>query len=108
VRLSLTSCDAARLLAELGAHLVDDGLPLAGAALTLEVPHPLIARRTWHVRTKPYSTATPSRKLVCGLMLTPMKTRAREKIGYRTGSTNTTGIGPMPLSMIKRLSADSV
>src|SRR5215469_6008777 len=38
---------ADRLLAELGAHLVDDGLPLAGGALTLEVPHPLIARRTW-------------------------------------------------------------
>jgi adenylate cyclase len=38
---------ADRLLAELGAHLLDDGLPLAGGALTLAVPHPLIARRTW-------------------------------------------------------------
>jgi class 3 adenylate cyclase len=38
---------ADRLLAELGAHLVKDGLPLAGGALTLAVPHPLIARRTW-------------------------------------------------------------
>jgi len=36
-----------RLLAELGARLVADGLPLAGGALTLDVPHPLIARRTW-------------------------------------------------------------
>src|SRR6202030_2480215 len=35
------------LLAELGAHLLADGLPLAGGALTLAVPHPLIARRTW-------------------------------------------------------------
>ena len=35
------------LLAEIGAHLVADGLPLAGGALTLAVPHPLIARRTW-------------------------------------------------------------
>ena len=34
-------------LAELGARLVADGLPLAGGALTLAVPHPLIARRTW-------------------------------------------------------------
>jgi adenylate cyclase len=34
-------------LAKLGAHLVNDGLPLAGGALTLAVPHPLIARRTW-------------------------------------------------------------
>ncbi len=38
---------ADRLLAELGAHLIADGLPLAGGALTLAVPHPLIARRTW-------------------------------------------------------------
>jgi adenylate cyclase len=38
---------AHRMLSELGAHLVADGLPLAGGALTLEVPHRLIARRTW-------------------------------------------------------------
>src|SRR6185312_1474951 len=36
-----------RLLAEIGARLLADGLPLAGGALTLAVPHPLIARRTW-------------------------------------------------------------
>src|SRR6266436_7720426 len=41
------SAGANRFLAELGAHLVADGLPLAGGALTLAVPHPLIARRTW-------------------------------------------------------------
>ncbi|MGY3032449.1 adenylate cyclase [Bradyrhizobium sp. USDA 4354] len=38
---------ADRLLAELGAHLIADGVPLAAGALTLEVPHPLIAKRTW-------------------------------------------------------------
>ncbi|WP_174247447.1 adenylate/guanylate cyclase domain-containing protein [Methylocapsa sp. S129] len=38
---------ADRLLAELGARLIEDGLPLAAGALTLAVPHPLIARRTW-------------------------------------------------------------
>jgi adenylate cyclase len=38
---------ADRLLAELDEHLVNDGLPLAGGALSLAVPHPLIARRTW-------------------------------------------------------------
>ena len=38
---------ADRLLAEVGAHLVEDGFPLAGGALTLAVPDPLIARRTW-------------------------------------------------------------
>jgi class 3 adenylate cyclase len=36
-----------RLLAELGARLRAEGLPLAGGALTLAVPHPIIARRTW-------------------------------------------------------------
>ncbi|HZB92349.1 MAG TPA: adenylate/guanylate cyclase domain-containing protein [Stellaceae bacterium] len=38
---------ADRFLAELGARLLADGLPLAGGALTLAVPHPIIARRTW-------------------------------------------------------------
>src|SRR4051812_17386770 len=38
---------ADRLLAELGTRLLADGLPLVGGALTLSVPHPLIARRTW-------------------------------------------------------------
>ena len=38
---------ADRLLAEVGVRLVADGMPLAGGALTLAVPHPLVARRTW-------------------------------------------------------------
>ena len=38
---------AGELLSALGARLVADGLPLAGGALTLDVPHPLIARRAW-------------------------------------------------------------
>src|SRR5438045_9729013 len=36
-----------RFLAELGGRLLADGVPLAGGALTLAVPHPIIARRTW-------------------------------------------------------------
>ncbi|MGH8144654.1 MAG: adenylate/guanylate cyclase domain-containing protein, partial [Steroidobacteraceae bacterium] len=36
-----------RFLTELGSRLLADGLPLAGGALTLAVPHPIIARRTW-------------------------------------------------------------
>ncbi len=35
------------LLAKLGTHLIADGVPLAGGALTMSGPHPLIARRTW-------------------------------------------------------------
>jgi adenylate cyclase len=38
---------ADRWLAKLGTCLIEDGVPLAGGALTLAVPHPLIARRTW-------------------------------------------------------------
>ena len=38
---------ADRFLAELGTRLIEDDVPLAGGALTLAVPHPIIARRTW-------------------------------------------------------------
>src|SRR5215472_14979109 len=38
---------ADRFLADLGGRLLADGLPLAGGALTLAVPHPIIARHTW-------------------------------------------------------------
>ena len=38
---------ADRFLAELGSHLIADGIPLAGGALAFAVPHPIIARRTW-------------------------------------------------------------
>jgi adenylate cyclase len=44
--------DADRFLADLGARLIDDALPLAGGALTLAVPHPIIARRTWLWRSE--------------------------------------------------------
>ena len=36
-----------QFLAELGTRLIADDIPLAGGALTLAVPHPIIARRTW-------------------------------------------------------------
>ena len=38
---------ADRFLAQFGVLLIEDGVPLAGGALTLASPHPLIARRTW-------------------------------------------------------------
>jgi len=38
---------ADRFLAEFGTRLINDGMPLTGGALTLAVPHPIIARRTW-------------------------------------------------------------
>jgi adenylate cyclase len=39
--------DASHFLTALAARLIEDGLPLAGGALTLAAPHPIIARRTW-------------------------------------------------------------
>jgi adenylate cyclase len=47
VDVASTVAGADRLLAELGTRLIADGIPLAGAALTLAVPDPIIARRTW-------------------------------------------------------------
>jgi len=41
------STGADQFLAVLGAKLIADGVPLAGGALTLAAPHPMIARRTW-------------------------------------------------------------
>lgn len=38
---------ADQFLTALAARLAADGLPLAGGALTLSAPHPIIARRTW-------------------------------------------------------------
>jgi class 3 adenylate cyclase len=42
-----TLSGADQFLAALGTRLIADGLPLAGATLTLAAPHPMIARRTW-------------------------------------------------------------
>jgi class 3 adenylate cyclase len=42
-----TTPSSERFLVELGTRLIEDGVPLAGAALTLNVPDPLIARRTF-------------------------------------------------------------
>jgi adenylate cyclase len=41
-----------QFLAELGSRLVADHLPIAGGALTLAVPHPIIARHTWLWRSE--------------------------------------------------------
>ncbi len=42
-----TVAGADEFLATLGARLIAEGLPLAGGALTLSAPHPIIARRVW-------------------------------------------------------------
>ncbi|MBB3382059.1 MULTISPECIES: adenylate/guanylate cyclase domain-containing protein [unclassified Rhizobium] len=42
-----TSPSPERFLADLGGHLLAAGLPLAGSALTLAAPHPIITQHTW-------------------------------------------------------------
>ena len=48
---ALAGADA--FLGGLGARLIADGVPLAGGALTLSAPHPIIARRSflWRAET---------------------------------------------------------
>lgn len=42
-----TTPGADQFLTALGTRLIAEGLPLAGGALTLAAPHPIIARRVW-------------------------------------------------------------
>ncbi len=57
-----------RFLAELGKRLSTDGLPLAGGALTLAVPHPIVARRTWLWRAENHAVIE-----ALGFGVTPLK-----------------------------------
>jgi adenylate cyclase len=52
-----------RFLAELGGWLLADGPPLAGGALTLAVPHPIIARRAWVWRAETGAGVQDPRRL---------------------------------------------
>jgi class 3 adenylate cyclase len=106
---------AERLLAELGAHLVVDGLPLAGGALTLNVPHPLIARRTWLWRAESGEViealgfapapatakgASPlndaSRRWLAGIAAGPVH---EDAIGPRRDGPSLSWIGPRPFTL---------
>src|SRR6202034_1127543 len=86
-------------LAELGARLVTGGMPLAGGALTLDVPHPLIARRTWLWRAT-------SAEVMEALALAPAELAARFEVpspnaaghrwlqGLAAGEVHEDAIGP--------------
>ena len=104
---------ADRLLAELGAHLLEDGLPLVGGALTLDVPHPLIARRTWLWRAEsreviealgfaPGSGAAasplndPGRRWLAGIAAGRMH---EDTIGPRQDGPLLSWIGPRPFTL---------
>jgi adenylate cyclase len=93
---------ADRLLAELGAHLIDDGLPLAGGALTLAVPHPLIARRTWLWRAEKGEVIealgfAPGRSFAAPLEATPSNHDGRRLLaGLAAGPVHEDIVGPRP------------
>jgi class 3 adenylate cyclase len=90
---------ADQLLAGLGAHLIEDGLPLAGGALTLDVPHPLIARRTWLWRAERgeviealgFAPGGPAAAPAAG---EPSDAGRRWLAGIATGAVHEDAIGP--------------
>src|SRR5258705_7372070 len=106
---------ADRLLAEVGARLVAAGLPLTGGALTLAVPHPLIARRTWLWRAEngeviealgfvagglPVAGAAnppddAGRRWLAGLAAGPVH---EDVVGSRPGGPSLSWIGPGPFT----------
>jgi class 3 adenylate cyclase len=83
---------AERFLAELGAHLLAEGIPLAGGALTLSVPHPLIAQRTWLWRAD-------TREVSEALALAPAEFAARFEVPSPTAAGHRwlTGLGAGPV-----------
>jgi adenylate cyclase len=106
---------ADRLLAEVGARLVADGLPLVGGALTMAVPHPLIARRTWLWRAESgeviealgfvagglaaLGAASPpgdaGRRWLAGLAAGPVQ---EDAVGSRPDGPSLGWIGPRPFT----------
>jgi adenylate cyclase len=93
------SAGADRFLAELGAHLLADGLPLAGGALTLDVPHPLIARRTWLWRSGNGEVIEALGFAPAGLATNtspPGEAGRRWLAGFAAGPVHEDTIGPGP------------
>src|SRR3954453_15824815 len=90
-----------RLLAEVGVRLVEDGLPLAGGALTMAVPHPLIARRTWLWRADS-GEVIEALGFVAGGLATmgapspPDDAGRRWLAGLAAGPVHEDAVGPMP------------
>jgi class 3 adenylate cyclase len=77
-----------RFLAGLGPRLVADGVPLAGAALTLAVPDPIIARRTWLWRAETGAVMEALGFAAMGIAPSP---------GGAAGRDWLAGLGPGPI-----------
>ena len=87
---------ADRLLAELGARLAAD-VPIAGGALTLDVPHPLIARRTWLWRAATGEVIEALGFAPAMLLTTPAKDAGRQWLtGISGGEVHEDTIGTKP------------
>jgi adenylate cyclase len=83
-----------RLLAELGGQLLAVGVPLTGGALTLAVPHPIIARRTWLWRAETGAVIE-----ALGFAGGPLSQRGRDWLA-ELGPTHEDTIGPAPDSPV--------
>jgi adenylate cyclase len=101
-------------VARLGARLMADGVPLAGGALTLALPHPLIARRTWLWRAEsgeviealgfvgglgaaetPSPLGDPGRRWLAGLAAGPVR---EDAVGPGPDGPSLSWIGPRPFN----------
>ena len=88
-------------LANLGRRLIEDGAPLAGGALTLAAPHPLIARRTWLWRAESGEVSEALGFLAGGLGATtapspPGEAGRRWLAGLAAGNAHENAIAPQP------------
>src|SRR5271169_6386625 len=106
---------ADRFLAKLGALMIEDGAPLVGGALTLALPHPLIARRTWLWRAESgeviEALAFAGGSLAAAAPASPPGDAGRrwlkglaaglvheEAVGPRPGGPSLSWIGPRPFT----------
>lgn len=86
---------ADHFLTALGARLIADGLPLAGGALTLAAPHPIIARRAWLWRAETGAVIEALGFGALGLAGPEQGTVGRDwLVGLGTGTVRETVAGP--------------
>src|SRR5271156_2357504 len=90
-----------RFLAALGRRLIADGAPLAGGALTLAAPHPLVARRTWLWRADGDEVIEALGFLPEGVALTapaspPAEAGRRWLVGLADGLVHEDAVAPRP------------
>jgi adenylate cyclase len=92
---------AEQFLANLGRRLIEDGTPLAGGALTLAAPHPLIARRAWLWRAESgevseafgFLAGAPAQ---AGAADSPGETGRRWLVGLAPGEVHEDAVAPKP------------